>query len=107
MNLDLDDLANQDLIDQFEDELAEAANNLEIGEDDDDQEALRMMILSLQQSAYERGFVAGSATAFRQELDDVPNAQAEMNSEEVAGLIAAIVRDKKATIAIVVNDDLL
>lgn len=32
----------------FEDELAEAANNLVIEEGEDDQEALRLMILDLQ-----------------------------------------------------------
>jgi hypothetical protein len=88
----------------FEDELAEAANNLVIEEGEDDQEALRLMILDLQQSAYERGLLAGSA--HQRELDvPAPSVQAMMNSEEVADLIAAIVRDGKATIGIVVSDD--
>ncbi len=86
----------------FEDELAEAANNLEIAEGEDDQEALRQMILSLQQSAYERGLVS----AIQSESEEPASQITEVTSEQLMTMMSSLFKHGEARIRIVVNDDL-
>ena len=87
----------------FEEELAVAANNLEIDEDGDDQEALRLMILSLQQAAYERGLIDGGAANLHDALDET-SAVAEVTPSQVTDLMTSLFRNGKANLAIVVTE---
>lgn len=48
-----------DIVELLESELLDAVNNLEIGEDEDDQEKMREMILRLQVDAFNRGLSMG------------------------------------------------
>ena len=87
----------------FEEELAVAANNLEIDEDGDDQEALRLMILSLQQAAYERGLIDGNTANLHDALDET-SAVAEVTPSQVTDLMTSLFRNGKANLAIVVTE---
>lgn len=94
----------QELIETFEEELADAANNLEIEEDGDDQEALRLMILTLQQRAYERGLLDADTSHMREDFTAPVTAIAAMSSEEVTRLVTNLIKKGEVTLAIGVID---
>ena len=79
----------ENMIEIFEDELAIAANNLEIEEGEDDQEALRMMILSLQQAAYERGLIDGNTNNLRDSLGEEA-VVAEVRADQVSEMMSSL-----------------
>ena len=81
----------------FEDELAEAANNLIIEEGDDDQEKLREMILRLQVSAYERGLLSSRT------VDQAIAAECVIEPEEATAMVSSLLRDGKAIVSFVIQ----
>lgn len=85
------------VIEIFEDELAEAANGLIIEEGDDDQEKLREMILRLQMQAYERGLLSSRT------VDQAIAAECSLDSEEAAAMMSSLLRDGRAIISLVVR----
>jgi hypothetical protein len=82
----------------LEEELTDAIASLEI-DDENEQDQLREMILGLQVQAYERGLVSAQVG------DGVPPVSAVLgsSSEEVVGMITALLRDGVATINLAIT----